>query len=90
MAKIVGIKFNHAFKVYYFDPGTEFYKEGTGVIVETARGLEFGQSSPDEDEFLECERIPFKILLDMVRSDKIPDSKTQIAILKTNLLIQSE
>lgn len=43
MAKIVGIKFAHAHKVYYFDPGNEFYKEGTGVVVETARGTEYGK-----------------------------------------------
>jgi len=43
MAKIVGIKFAHAHKVYYFDPEKEFYKEGTGVVVETARGTEYGK-----------------------------------------------
>jgi cell fate regulator YaaT (PSP1 superfamily) len=43
MAKIVGIKFAHAHKVYYFDPGKEFYKEGSGVVVETARGTEYGK-----------------------------------------------
>ncbi|MBQ7164212.1 MAG: stage 0 sporulation family protein [Clostridia bacterium] len=42
MAKIVGIKFRHAHKVYYFDPQGEFYKEGSGVVVETARGIEYG------------------------------------------------
>lgn len=42
MAKIVGIKFAHAKKIYYFDPKEEFYKEGSGVIVETARGVEYG------------------------------------------------
>ena len=42
MAKIVGIKFKHTGKVYYFDPADVFYKKGSGVIVETARGVEFG------------------------------------------------
>ena len=44
MAKVVGVKFRNAGKVYYFDPGdlTELYI-GRGVIVETARGLEFGE-----------------------------------------------
>ena len=42
MAKIVGIKFNHSSKVYYFNPGEEDYKKGSGVIVETARGVEYG------------------------------------------------
>lgn len=42
MAKIVGVKFNHTAKVYYFDPGKNFYKEDTCVIVETAKGQEYG------------------------------------------------
>jgi len=42
MAKIVGIEFKHSGKVYYFDPAGENYDEKTGVIVETARGVEFG------------------------------------------------
>lgn len=55
-----------------------------------AQGLELGQSSPDEDEFLECEHIPFEVLLDMVRKDQIPDAKTQSAILKTHLILQDK
>ena len=42
MAKIVGIKFKHTGKIYYFAPTEEFYKKGSGVIVETARGVEYG------------------------------------------------
>lgn len=42
MAKIVGIKFRHTAKVYYFDPLNLEFSKGEGVIVETARGVEFG------------------------------------------------
>ena len=42
MVKIVGVKFNHSCKVYYFDPKNEIYNEGEGVIVDTARGTEYG------------------------------------------------
>jgi cell fate regulator YaaT (PSP1 superfamily) len=42
MVTIVGVKFNHSCKVYYFDPKGENYKEGEGVIVDTARGTEYG------------------------------------------------
>lgn len=42
MVTIVGVKFNHSCKVYYFDPKGEDYKEGEGVIVDTARGTEYG------------------------------------------------
>ena len=44
MAKIVGIKFKNTSKVYYFAPenANAEYKEQSGVIVETAKGLEYG------------------------------------------------
>lgn len=41
MAKIVGIKFKNTAKIYYFAPTDNYYEEGSGVIVETAKGLEF-------------------------------------------------
>lgn len=47
-----------------------------------AEGLSFGESHPDEDEFLSVERIPLSELVDMVMAGKIRDGKTQIAILK--------
>ena len=42
MAKIVGVKFKNASKIYYFAPGEEVYEENCGVVVETAKGLEYG------------------------------------------------
>lgn len=42
MRKIIGVRFRTAGKVYYFDPMELFIKKGDNVIVETARGLEFG------------------------------------------------
>ena len=43
MAKIVGVKFKNTAKTYYFAPqdGETDYKEQTGVIVETAKGMEY-------------------------------------------------
>lgn len=43
MPKIVGIKFRKSPKIYYFAAGNHNYKEGCGVVVETARGIEFGE-----------------------------------------------
>lgn len=40
--EIVGIRFKEAGKVYYFDPAGETYRENDEVIVETARGMEYG------------------------------------------------
>ncbi len=46
MAKIVGVKFKNTAKIYYFAPAEGAkegeYKKGHGVIVETARGIEYG------------------------------------------------
>ncbi|MCQ2602934.1 MAG: stage 0 sporulation family protein, partial [Clostridia bacterium] len=42
MAIVVGIKFKNSNKTYYFDPINIDFEENEGVIVETARGQEFG------------------------------------------------
>ncbi len=42
MVKIVGVRFRNAGKVYYFDPKNYKIKSGDHVIVETARGVEYG------------------------------------------------
>lgn len=48
-----------------------------------AEGLTFGETDPDEDEFLEIVRIPLSKLVEMVMSGEITDGKTQVAVLKT-------
>lgn len=42
MTKVIGIRFRKAGKIYYFSPGEEDIKVGQHVIVETARGIEYG------------------------------------------------
>lgn len=42
MIKIVGVRFRNAGKIYYFDPKKLAIKKGDHVIVETARGIEYG------------------------------------------------
>lgn len=42
MKKVVGVRFRTAGKVYYFDPLEMDIKRGSHVIVETARGVEYG------------------------------------------------
>ena len=41
MVEVVGVRFKTAGKMYYFSPGKLEIKEGEGVIVETARGMEY-------------------------------------------------
>ena len=42
MIKVVGVRFRTAGKIYYFDPQDYELTLGSHVIVETARGVEFG------------------------------------------------
>ena len=42
MIKVIGVRFRHAGKIYYFDPLDLEIEKGDSVIVETARGVEFG------------------------------------------------
>ena len=42
MIKVVGVRFRRAGKIYYFDPKDFKIETGNHVIVETARGVEFG------------------------------------------------
>ncbi len=42
MTKVIGVRFRAAGKIYYFDPAGLEIKTGDNVIVETARGIEFG------------------------------------------------
>lgn len=42
MTKVIGVKFRTAGKIYYFDPEDLEIRKGDHVIVETARGIEYG------------------------------------------------
>lgn len=52
-----------------------------------ARNLTQGKTHPDEDEFLNLVKLPFREALAMALSGEIRDAKTQIAILMANNLI---
>ena len=43
MIKIVGVRFKNAGKIYYFDPVDFEIEKNIDVVVETARGLEYGK-----------------------------------------------
>lgn len=54
-----------------------------------AEDLCFGETAPDEDEFLEVVRIPLAQLVDeILAGENRMDGKTQVAILKTNELLR--
>ncbi len=58
MIKVAGVRFKKAGKTYYFDPNGFQVKKGDEVIVETARGLEFGMLFDDITEVQEKDIIP--------------------------------
>lgn len=42
MINVIGVRFRRAGKIYYFDPAGYEIESGQNVIVETARGIEYG------------------------------------------------
>ena len=52
------------------------------IFLYLATDLHAGIMQPDEDEFLEVERIPLEKAVQMVMDGALPDAKTQTAILK--------
>lgn len=53
-----------------------------------AKDLTFGKAHLDEGEFLDVERVPLDKAVRMIMNGEIPDAKTQIALLKTNMLLK--
>jgi len=69
----------------YFSLGTLYPTPGyCGEIIYMfgATGLTFGETDPDDDEFVETEKIPLEKAVEMILSGEINDAKTQAAILK--------
>ena len=52
-----------------------------------ATGLTFGEQNPDDDEFLEVKKIHISKAVEMVMNGELPDSKTQVGILKIARLL---
>lgn len=60
------------------------------VYLYLATDLTAADAHPDADEFLEVERCPLDEMVRRVLAGEITDAKTQIAILKTKLLLDSQ
>ena len=64
MVKVIGVRFRTAGKIYYFDPGKLEVKRNDHVIVETARGIEYGTVVGDPREVEEDKVVqPLKAVL---------------------------
>ena len=58
MLTVIGVRFRAAGKIYYFDPAGRQIKIGDHVIVETARGIEYGYVVLGNREVDETKVIP--------------------------------
>ena len=56
------------------------------IHIYMAENLTFSEQNLDEDEFLEVLTVPFDKAVEMIMNGEISDAKTQIGILKANLL----
>jgi len=64
MAEVIGVRFQEVGKVYYFDPDGAQLKTGDKVIVETARGIEFGEVALANREVPDDQVVkPLKMLI---------------------------
>lgn len=52
------------------------------ITMYLARDLKQGQQELDPDEFLDVKKVPLSRLVEDVMNGKIPDAKTQVAVLK--------
>ncbi len=58
MVEVVGIRFKSSGKTYYFSPGGKKLRRGEHAIVETARGLEFGEVAMGNSMVKESDTVP--------------------------------
>lgn len=61
---------------------------GEIIRIYACRISSVGDNNPDDDEFIEVERIPIDKAVSMVMENEIPDAKTQVGILKTAMLLK--
>ena len=60
------------------------------IYLYLATGLHIAAAHPDEDEFLDVLQMPLKEAVRQVLEGRIPDAKTQVALLKTKALLETE
>ena len=76
MIKVVGVRFKKAGKIYYFDPSDLNVKKGVFVVVETARGIEFGECVIGIKEIPETDIVaPLKSVIRIAEEEDINKHK---------------
>ncbi|MEG0368367.1 MAG: stage 0 sporulation family protein [Hungatella sp.] len=70
MTKVIGVRFRNAGKVYYFAPGKFVIEAGEHVIVETARGIEYGYVVLGNREVADSKVVqPLKAVIRMANAE---------------------
>lgn len=91
MQKAIGVRFKCAGKVYYFSPKDLNIQKGDKVIVETARGIEFGSCVIEVMELKDEEIVsPLKDVLRVATQDDIETHRENIVKAKEAMKICKE
>ena len=87
MTRVIGVKFKEKGTIYYFTPGNLKPKKGNNVIVETGRGLQFGQV---ESDFLDLDesklKTPLKEIIRLATPEDEKINKKNIEEITDNLI----
>jgi len=76
MVKVVGVRFKRAGKIYYFNPEDKEINRDEYVIVETARGIEFGRCVVEAKEVSEDDIVsPLKSVIRKAAKEDIKKHK---------------
>ncbi|MBO1004742.1 PSP1 domain-containing protein [Pseudogracilibacillus auburnensis] len=75
MYNVVGVRFKKAGKIYYFDPGDYPVRRDDYVIVETARGIEYGKAVTDKKQVNEND-----VVLPLKKVVRLADQKDQLNV----------
>lgn len=76
MVKVVGVRFKRAGKIYYFNPEDKEINQDEYVIVETARGIEFGRCVVETKEVSENDIVsPLKSVIRKATKEDIKKHK---------------
>jgi cell fate regulator YaaT (PSP1 superfamily) len=76
MIKVIGVRFKKAGKIYYFDPNGLDVNKGNFVVVETARGIEFGECVIGIKEIPESDIVsPLKSVIRVAGEEDISKHK---------------
>lgn len=76
MIEVVGVRFKTVGKIYYFDPDQIIIEQGKHVIVETARGVEFGKVELT-NRFIKDEEViaPLKKVMRLATDQDVAQNK---------------